>query len=213
MFNIYVGEKRKVYSVHRTSLCLYSKFFQRKFHDTRASSADDEFVLPATEETAFDVVVNWLYRGRLGLVSVYGIDSLYLVYYEAEKLGISLLGNLVMDNIRERYRGDPKSTESYPGIERIHEVYQNTTPDSPLRRFVVQAAYWRIMKEGSKVEDYITGTDVTGQFVRDFIEVTKEKVGDTPGAFRAFDPRCSEPCSFHVHGGGRKCSKPTAGRP
>lgn len=209
LVNISVGVNEKVYPVHKKLLCHYSNFFRLRFQDTQATATPDEFVLPTTEETVFDAALNWLYRGSLGHIPV-GINRLYHVYYLAEELGMPLLGNLVMDTIRERYRTNPRQVLSYPGIGRIHEVYRETTPNSPLRRFVVQAAYWTIIKDGSDVKDYIAGSDINGEFVRDFIRATQEKVGERADNF---DPRSCAPCTFHIHDDGSKCVTPTTARP
>jgi len=195
--------------VHRKLLCQYSEFCRLRFQETQPSSASDEIVLPTTEEKAFDSVLRWLYHGNLGHVTV-GINRLYLIYYLAEELGISLLGNQVMDTIRERYRSNPSPGLSYPGIGRIQEVYRRTTRSSPLRRFVVQAAYWKVMKEGTNIKYYTAGPHVPEEFVHNFLKATREKVGDGRDDL---DPRSCVPCTFHIHEDGSKCGIPTAAKP
>ena len=207
LVNISVGATRKVYRVHRKLLCHHSEYFRLRFQDPQRSTAPEEFVLPDTEETTFNLLVNWLYRGSFNHDPV-GINRLYLLYYLAEKLGIPRLENMVMDLIRERYRTHPKVVLSYPGIERIHQVYGQTTANSPLRRFVVQAAWWTIVRDGASVKKYIDGSDVNGEFVRDFLKAMQKKVGAND-----VDPRSCVPCTFHTHEDGSKCITSTATNP
>jgi hypothetical protein len=206
--NIIVGADRRVYQVHRRLLCQHSKLLRLRFQDTKLSSATDEFVLPRTEEKAFDSVVNWLYRGCLRPGPV-GINRLYLIYYLAEELGFSVLGNLIMDSIRERYRSNPSPGPSYPGIGRIQEVYRRTAVNSPLRRFVVQSACWSVKKDGSSVTYFIAGRKIVEEFVRDFMKARQEGVGNTADES---DPRSCAPCTFHIHEDGSKCDTRTAAK-
>lgn len=195
--------------MHRKVLCQHSEVFRLRFQDIQPGSAAEDLILPMTEEKAFESVLNWLYRGKLDQDSL-GINRLYLIYYLAEELGISPLRNMVMDTIRERYRDNPSEGRTYPGIGRVHEVYRRTTVNSPLRRFVLQSAYWRVMKDGTDVKYYTARLDTTGEFARDFIKATQEKVGD--GVAKS-DPRSCTPCTFHVHEDGSRCDTPKAAEP
>ncbi|KAI9881218.1 MAG: hypothetical protein M1830_007196 [Pleopsidium flavum] len=197
--NVSIGRERKLYPLHSKLLCHYAEFFRSKFQTTEPTPSLSEVVLPDIKVEIFDSVVNWLYRGTLEHIPA-GIHGLYLIYFLTEKLGIPTLGNVVMDAIRKFYRDKP--IPNYPGIGRIQQVYQETAAGSPLRRFVVEAAYWKLMKDGSAVGDYIRGPDINGDFVRELIKAIQEKARD--GA-DGVDPRCCAVCIFHVHEDGKWC--------
>lgn len=199
LVNVSIGQERKLYPLHSKLLCHHSEFFRSKDQTTEPALSLSEAVLPEIKVEIFDVVVNWLYRGTLDHIPD-GIHGLYLVYYLTEKLGIHTLGNLVMDAIRKCYRDNP--TPNYPGIGRIHQVYRETAAGSPLRRFAVEAAYWKLMKDGTDVIHYIKGPDINGDFVREFIQAIQEKARDEADGV---DPRCCAICIFHVHEGGKWC--------
>ena len=200
--HVSIGKLPKVYAVHKKLLCLYSQFFRARLQTADPSISPLEVILPDIKDPAFGLVVHWLYSGTLNHVPD-GINGLFPLYYLTEELGIPLLGNSVMDAIRDCYRSNP--VPNYPGIGRIHQVYGKTTTGSPLRRFVVQAAYWKLIKEGSNVDEYIIGADIGGDFVRDFMKTAQKKARETA---EDIDPRSCAACIFHIYDERGCCTSP-----
>ncbi len=65
MVNIYVGLEQKPYHLHKALLCARSPFFNNAFNGSFAEASSSTLQMSYDEPAAFDMVVQWLYKGSI----------------------------------------------------------------------------------------------------------------------------------------------------
>ena len=156
MVQIKVGAKEKVFYVHKGLICESSPFFRAAF----TGGFQEHSGLMTLEEDDPDIfghIVQWLYRGKLETLSKVEVDTgfdywmkLFQLYVLADKYGIRLLKNAVMDLLfqtRDRRKNKETETHKPPQQSCVTYVYKNTAQGSQLRRFLVTYYVWHIQLE------------------------------------------------------------------
>jgi hypothetical protein len=134
-FSVLVGPEEQNFTVHEGVLCSKSKFFRAACCERWKEGQEKVIRLPEVDTTIFQRYVEWAY----GDILVSGIDMdqtipmLAKLYLLADK----------MDDIKLRNKAISELT-SYccvsklcPGSAPIILIWGNTTPSSPLRRWIM----------------------------------------------------------------------------
>ena len=124
-------------------------------------------------------------------LSDHDVKTLYRLYYLAADLQSEDLCNTVLDNIRNYHL----TQETWPKLERVVHVYENTTLTSPLRTWVVSCVHYRIMILKEETDTYFGTSAMNSNFVQDFIRLTQESLGNPEND----DPRLGGGCRYHTH--------------
>ena len=201
--NLYLGPKRKHYLLHRDLLSSCSDFFKQTFE----KEPNVPLYLTEYDPIAFELFVDWLYRGSLKKISVdlatsAGVSNrsyLLDLYYVAEAWGLFELKNLVTDRMRTWKWG----SDCF-GPAMLHKLYNSTTDKSPLRRFMVDhflfaSAVWNGEKRIRSVEEHLKYGN--NRFVMDCFEATYAAYAKT----KYRDPEKRPACAYHIHKDGRSC--------
>ncbi|KAI9712146.1 MAG: hypothetical protein M1812_006984 [Candelaria pacifica] len=178
MVDIYVGPKRKHWHLPKLLLCNTSSFFQGSFEGEFKEAAEKALYLPEDEAEGFEIFVQWLYRGGLPGIANYAtfdaeqlLSSNIALYHLADKLCIVPLQNLAIERIGEIFKRG-KQVSMRPST--ILGIYQNTRPDSMLRKLSVDLAAHRYMSTPDlNIEYYKCCLDSAEGFVIDLVRAMK----------------------------------------
>ena len=210
MINIYVGEARRHWSLHRNLLCHHSEVLEAELEgDADGEERKDELELPDHDPAGFELLVKWLYQGKLDDVSDmadanqkydYAV-SCHKLYLLCERFDMPQLKNVAMD----QYRKGLNQAELVPDAEEIDEIYRNSTTASPFRQLMTRIAARQIMDPGSErdVETYRQCFEGNPDFAIDLVKAIKLGTGG-----RLFiDPTGPGiECEYHDHEAGPSCN-------
>jgi len=155
---------------------------------------------------AFELLVKWLYQGKIDRVSTMPMDKKWeyayacqQLYVLCEKINLPLLKNLAIDEFR---RGCHEAA-LVPGPEEMRPIYQRTPRSSPFRQLVSSIAARQIMDpEGEYgASNYEECFAANPDFAIDVIDSIK----------RGFDlrllkdPTEDDGCYYHDHRHGQRC--------
>ena len=65
MVDIYIGSKRKKWTVHKDLICSKSPFFEKAFSGSFREGINSSIYLNEDHPCGFELLVHWLYRGHL----------------------------------------------------------------------------------------------------------------------------------------------------
>jgi len=152
--SIFVGPKRKQYTVHKDLLCKAVPFFRKAFSGAFGEATMGEIYLSDENDNpaAVELFIHWLYKGAIPSVPTEGLDRVsweimatngtlamlipyHDLYYMAEKWCASLLKNEILEEIRNFHRDT--ATLIHPDL--IVKGFVNTSESSPLRRYLADA--------------------------------------------------------------------------
>ena len=165
--------------------------------------------LADSEPAAFELLVKWLYQGKIDDVSDMPLErkwdyaeacqNLYLL---CDKLQLPQLKNIAID----QFRKGCNEAGVVPNPEEMKPVYEKTPPSSPFRKLVSRIAARQIMDPESDkdVATYRQCFESNPDFAIDVIVAIKQGSG---GALYE-DPTDGDACVFHEHQNGDKCKRP-----
>lgn len=206
--DIYVGKTRRHWSLHRNILCHHSTWFQKQIEheNTRKSGKDVSVELFDDDPKAFELLIKWLYQGKIDSVSdmrmdkkwefAYACQQLYIL---CDKINLPQLKNLAIDQFRKGCH----ESGLVPGPEEMKPVYEKTPPSSPFRKLVSNIAARQIMDPESKSDasTYRQCFEGSPDFAIDVVNAIKAGAGG-----RLFqDPTEEEGCCYHEHPLGQRC--------
>lgn len=157
---------------------------------------------------AFELLVKWLYQGKIDDVSAMPMDRKWdyadacqQLYILCEKINLPQLKNLAID----QFRKGCFQAGLVPGPEEMLPVYQKTPRSSPFRKLVSQIAARQIMdpeteSDASKYKQCFEGS---ADFAIDVVNAIKVGAGG-----RLFlDPTDTKEdrCLYHDHHLGQRC--------
>lgn len=135
VITVLVGHSEDDYTVHKDLICAQSPFFRAACNGNFVEAAEGTVRLPDDEPETFELLLQWLYMGRVGdpkaTKPLSWHESAYL-YVIAEKLQISELKNAVVDSWITK---SAETCEIPIGV--VAYVYCNTPDSSHLRRLLV----------------------------------------------------------------------------
>ncbi|MCJ1250060.1 hypothetical protein MMC30_007286 [Trapelia coarctata] len=191
--NLLVGPSSAVFPMHLKLACYRSGKLRKRLtgpNIVRLQESAMEIVLENVNPEVFERWQIWAYGNEN--LDGYDLRLLYQLYFLATDLRSQELQNLVMDQIKRQY----KKVETWPNQERAMHVYRNTAIGSPLRNFMLQVVYYRLMVLREDSQTYFGGESLNSRFVKDYVEFVQEM--QYSNGFT--DPRLEDGCRFHSHG-------------
>jgi len=205
LVNIYVGEAKRQWSLHRSLLCHHSTYFQEQFGDDSKQN-EMKLELPESDPAAFELLVKWLYQGRIDDVSSMPADKKWdyadacqKLYVLCDKIKMPQLKNFAID----QFRKGCNEAGLVPGPEEMKPIYESTPPSSPFRKLVSRIAARQIMAPESTKDagTYKICFEANADFAIDVINAIREGSGG-----KLFeDPTKDTGCAYHEHENGAKC--------
>ena len=208
MVDIYVGETKRHWSLHRNLLAHHSSYFENQFPDDgkAAKKGGGKLDLLDTDPSAFELLVKWLYQGRIEDVSAMPMEKKWdyaeacqKLYFLCDKVALPTLKNFAIDQFRKGCH----EAGLVPGPEEMKPVYEKTPAASPFRKLVSRIAARQIMDPESTNDARTYQICFEGQpdFAIDVINAIREAAGG-----KLFhDPTESGGCEYHEHGDGKFC--------
>lgn len=206
LIDIYVGMSRQHWCLHQDLLSYHTPFFQKKNSD---NEKQEHGAIDLLEEDpqAFELLIKWLYQGRLDNVSDMPLDkkwdyadSCQKLHVLCDKIDIPQLKDLAID----QYRKGCNEAGLVPGPEEIKPIYDATSPNSPLRKLVSQIAARQIMDPESEGDaaSYRLCFESSADFAIDVVAAIRQGSGP-----KLFDDPTEEGnrCCYHEHGAGQMC--------
>ena len=254
MVDVYVGEDRRHWCLHRNLLVHHSTYFQDHFSDeidgkgspTTTSNLKEEKVkeephengdlfnsnkkskapklktdssprggvalaktslsLPQDDPSAFELLVKWLYQGKIDDVSNMPMErkwdyaeSCQKLYILCSRINLPQLRNFAID----QFRKGCNEAGLVPGPEEMKPIYENTSEDSPFRRLISKIAARQIMDPEGEVGagKYKICFENSPKFAIDVIDEIRRSTG---GKLLS-DPTEEDPCVYHEHENGQVC--------
>ncbi|KAF2848716.1 hypothetical protein T440DRAFT_470057 [Plenodomus tracheiphilus IPT5] len=229
MVDVYVGDGQRHWSLHRNLLCHHSERLEDELHggdhggdqgsDRGSDHGSDQAAkleLPDHDPAGFELLVKWLYQGRLDDVSGladasqkydYAV-SCYKLYLLCDRFDLLQLKNVAMD----QYRKGLHEAELVPDADEIDDIYRKSPEGSPFRHLMTRIAARQIMDPGSErdVETYRQCFENNPDFALDLVKAIRLGTGgvlfDDPT-----DP--GNGCEYHDHETGPNCFTKTNGKP
>lgn len=220
--DIYVGPDRKHWSLHKNLLCHHSSYFETEFRGHEVPKREDipqqnKLELPDDDPIGFELLVKWLYQGRLDGEDAEMTDekrydyavACQKLYQLCDKFDILLLKNLAMDG----YRANLNLAQLVPDAEEINEIYRSSPPDSAFRKLMARIAARQIMDPGTEkdAEAYRVCFDGSPDFAVEMVNAIRQMSG---GGILFDDPTAGENCGeWHDHRDGSTCYSKTRAKP
>ncbi|KAL2352533.1 hypothetical protein BJ546DRAFT_213063 [Cryomyces antarcticus] len=216
--DIYVGADRRHWSLHRNLLCHHSSYLEAELlpgEVPKMKNANSNSKLELLDEDAagFELLVKWLYQGRIDDVGEMSEDSKYdyavachRLYRLCDKFDMPQLKNIAID----QYRKGLSETQLVPDAQEIDEIYRASPKGSPFRKLMTQIAARQIMdpENDSDAETYRKCFDGNPDFAVDMVNAIKFGMG----GLLFDDPTEGDECQYHDHSGGPNCHVKAKGK-
>ncbi|KAF1924964.1 uncharacterized protein M421DRAFT_71450 [Didymella exigua CBS 183.55] len=212
MVDIYVGEARRRWTLHRTLLCHHSEQLEAELEGSGPADRKDALELPEHDPAGFELLVKWLYQGTLDDVAdlpdatqqyEYAVrcHGLYLL---CERLDMAPLKNVAMDQFR---RGLNES-RLVPDADELDDLYRKSPPGSPFRRLLVQIAARQIMDPDSDhpADAYRRCFAGSPDFAVELVHAIRQGTG---GMLLADPTERGSECEYHDHDDRPHCNVTT----
>ncbi|KAL8859336.1 MAG: hypothetical protein Q9178_004274 [Gyalolechia marmorata] len=205
IMDVYVGESRRHWCLHRDLLGYHTPFFQTQSHlDGKQKFGKVELL--DDDPHAFELLVKWLYQGKIDDVSDLPMekkwdyaDACQKLYVLCDKIKMPQLKNIAIDQFRKGCH----EAGLVPGPEEIKPIYDTTPPRSPIRKLVSQIAARQIMdpESDSDAGTYRICFEASPDFAIDVIDAIRQ--GSGTKLFH--DPTEDVGCFYHEHGASQLC--------
>lgn len=206
MVDLYVGKSKRHWSLHRNLLCHHSTYFQEHLSDSPEKKGE-ELELLDCDTSAFELLVKWLYQGRIDDVSSMPADRKWdyadacqKLYVLCHKINMPQLKNFAID----QFRKGCFEAGLVPGPEEMKPIYESTPPSSPFRKLVSRIAARQIMAPGGTTDTskYNICFEGSPDFAIDVINAIRDGTGN----MLFDDPTAGGGCTYHEHENGQRCS-------
>jgi hypothetical protein len=205
-----VGPNQRQWSLHQNLLCHHSPFFDEGFtvNGEHKNVRDGKLELLEEDPSAFELLVKWLYQGKIEDVSWKPKDVKWDYAFTCQKLyllsntfGLPELKNLAIDQFRKGCH----EARLVPGPEEMGPIYAKTPAHSPFRRLICKIAARQIMDPDTKRDaaTYRSCFESSPDFAVDVINEIRESTG----GFLFDDPTEGNSCRYHEHDGFDTCHK------
>ena len=130
-----------------------------------------------------------------------------LEYIKLYRLSSDEQINRLMNAIMDRIRARPTCGDGYFPAFFIEECYKSSTPDSPLRRylvdsFVFKTKTWDAPRHVDMIRHHLEASHHNQQFV---VDCDKKKTDNMERRLIGQDPNKKHRCEYHVHAAGSFC--------
>jgi len=210
--DIYVGDTKRHWPLHRNLLAYHSDYLQAELQHTPESTPKSKgkgkevsdslrLDLPDDDPAGFELLVKWLYQGKIEDVSNIADDQEKYDYAVAcqklhqlcDRFEIPKLKNIAMD----QYRKGLSQARLVPDAEELNTIYRQSPEASPFRKLMVNIAARQIMDPDSEkdAESYRQCFENNASFAIDLVNAIKTGMGG-----RLFeDPTEKTDCDYHDH--------------
>ena len=204
--DVYVGQEKRHWSLHHNLLRFHSDYFENHFNPD-GKGRNRRLELPEDDPRAFELLIKWLYQGKLDDVSEMPeekkwdyADKCQKLYVLCNRINLPRLRNHAID----QFRKGCFEAGLVPGPEEMKPIYDHTPPSSPFRKLVSQIAARQIMDPDSENDAaaYRLCFEANPDFAIDVINAIK--IGTGCKLFE--DPTYGEGCIFHEHPDGQPCN-------
>lgn len=220
LVDIYVGESKRHWALHRNLLAYHSDVFQEELQQQASESTPTkskakqlessqavQLDLPGVDPSGFELFVKWMYQGKVEDVSSisepqhkysYAV-ACYNLHRLCDKFDIPRLKNIAMD----QYRKGLAEAELVPDAEEINDIYRKSSEGSAFRKLVTKIAARQIMDPESEkdAESYRMCFESNPDFAIDLVNAIK----DGTGGVLFEDATEGNNCEFHDHSEGPNC--------
>jgi hypothetical protein len=209
MIDIYVGDARRRWTLHRNLLCHHSEQLEVELEGTGNHDRKDTLELPDYDPAGFELLVKWLYQGKLDDVSdladanqkyEYAV-SCHKLYLLCDRFDMPQLKNVAMDQFRKGLN----EAELVPDADEIDEIYRKSPIGSPFRRLMTKIAARQIMDPDSDrdVETYRQCFENNADFAIELVNAIRQGTG---GMLLADPTDKGNECEYHDHEDGPNCN-------
>lgn len=202
---VFVGADRRHWSLHHNLLCHHSDYFED--HCSKDDkNKNGKLELPDDDPRAFELLVKWLYQGKLDDVTDMPLekkweyaDTCQRLYVLCDRINLPQLKNYAIDQFRKGCFG----AGLVPGPEEMKPIYKHTSPSSPFRKLVSRIAARQIMDPESEdsPETYKMCFESSPDFAIDVVNAIREG----SGCKLLDDPTEGVGCIYHEHENGQRC--------
>ncbi|KAI4114990.1 MAG: hypothetical protein LQ345_004331 [Seirophora villosa] len=203
--DLYVGQSRRHWCLHQDLLCYHTPYFQGS-NGSNDKQKPGKIELLDEDPQAFELLVKWLYQGRLDDVSDMPMDKKWdyadacqKLYILCDRINMPQLKDIAID----QFRKGCNEAGLVPGPEEIKPIYATTPPHSPIRKLVSRIAARQIMDPdtNSDAGSYRLCFESSADFAIDVVDAIRQ--GSGPRLFD--DPTEGPGCCYHEHGRGQLC--------
>jgi hypothetical protein len=210
MIDIYVGEARRRWTLHRNLLCHHSEQLETELEGTGTGRGDrkEALELPEHDPAGFELLVKWLYQGKLDDVSdipdaaqkfEYAVHC-HALYLLCARFDMLQLKNVAMDQFRKGLN----QAELVPDPDEIDDIYRKSPPGSPFRHLMVKIAARQIMDPDSErdINSYRRCFENNADFAIELVSAIRHGTGGV----LLDDPTKGNECEYHDHEDGPHCN-------
>lgn len=204
--DVYVGPSRQHWSLHRNLLCHHSEYLTHELLPNEIKQPT-ELNLLDDDPSGFELLVKWLYQGKIEDVSDiadpyrkydYAV-SCHRLYMLCDRFEMRQLKNIAID----QYRKGLGEARLVPDAEEINDIYRKSNADSPFRKLMTKIAARQIMDPDNDkdAEAYRSCFQENPEFA---VELVNE-IRRNSGGVLFDDPTDGDKCSYHDHEEGPSC--------
>ncbi|EKG14115.1 BTB/POZ-like protein [Macrophomina phaseolina MS6] len=204
-----VGDVKRQWSLHRNLLSYHSEYLASELqtNDATKNKAGNKLELPEDDPKGFELLVKWLYQGKLDdvgdLTSAerkydYAV-ACHKLYMLCERFDMPQLKNMAID----QYRKGLSQARLVPDADEINDIYQKSPEGSPFRVLMTRIAARQIMDPDADrdAESYRGCFAANPDFAIDLVNAIKSG----SGGILFDDPTNGDDCMYHDHGHGPNC--------
>ena len=212
--DIYVGETKRHWPLHRNLLAYHSEYLKTELEHSPTDTPKKKSLpdnlrldLPDDDPAGFELLVKWLYQGKIeDVTNVVDHNDKYeyavacqKLHQLCERLEIARLKNIAMD----QYRKALNQAGLVPDAEELNGIYRESVEQSPFRRLMVNIAARQIMDPESDkdAESYRQCFENTSDFAVELVNAIKKGMG----GLLFEDPTEKKDCEYHDHNEGPNC--------
>jgi hypothetical protein len=188
-----VGPNKKVYTIHKDLLAFYSDYFRAAFHGSFKEATESKITLTDECEDVFDIFHQFIYSRIIADGNGEELSSAVLVstWIFGDKYLVLSLQNAIMDALVKK-----RKINHVVPTRHVSKVWEKTMPSSPLRRYFLDGAVYRLGVAGIRDHE----DRWTREALLDLVEAfdNKEVVKKNKLPARA-------ECYYHIHHDGEEC--------
>lgn len=201
--DFFIGPERQQWSIHRNLLCHHSPYFEAEFLNNEVPK--QKLDLPDENPAGFELLVKWLYQGRLDDMGNMTDEKKYdysvachKLYMLCDKFDLPLKNEAI-----DRYRQGLREAQLVPDAEEINDIYRSSPVGSPFRKLMAQIAARQIMDPDTDkdADSYRRCFEDNTDFAVDMINAIKSGTG----GMLFDDPTDGNLCDYHDHSDGQNC--------
>jgi hypothetical protein len=196
------GDEERSYFIYEGLLKHYSSYFRTALKKEWEEGATKTIELTDDEPGVFQIFFHWIFTGTLyselspGGEIPYDLMQLFKLFIFADARGIPELSNATIDGIFQ-----VECQQWHYDVPSLQYIYDNTTPKSPLRRYMIDSATetFRFETIHDCLENYpkeFLADVITNIFANGYdSKFTSAKMGAMPYKFA----KVKQLCQYHDH--------------